>query len=299
MKLESIVTLANRNSRLMFLAMLRSLRATGNQLPVAVIPYDESRFDLPPGAEWVEHPPFYSWVKARCAHPMMRKYLALTFRNHHYLDTDALFLKDPAKVLAPHSGFVVCCTEWNKPKWTVTRETESRFRQRWSTWQKEIFCAGQFACDRQLYDAEGLMRFAEQPENRGACLEFSLHDQPGTNLMVLSTDVPRTNLTLPPHGMASSWAGDYDDAGAVTRGTNSPYLLHYAGGLLDQDHATNELFLNFLSKDERTEWDEQLRLRRLRQEKEARWPLPVRIINRLLPRLDKRFRVQWIGNNSS
>ena len=78
-----------------------------------------------------------------------------------------------------------------------------------------------------------------------------------------------------------------------------PYLLHYAGGLLDQDHATNELFLNFLSKDERTEWDEQLRLRRLRQEKEARWPLPVRIINRLLPRLDKRFRVQWIGNNSS
>ncbi len=52
MKLDCVVTLANRAVRLRFLGMERSLRATGCDLPLKVIPYDDARFDLPGRAEW-------------------------------------------------------------------------------------------------------------------------------------------------------------------------------------------------------------------------------------------------------
>jgi hypothetical protein len=49
MKIEKIITLANNKVRLRFLAMERSLRATGCQLPLLVIPYDDKLFELPGG----------------------------------------------------------------------------------------------------------------------------------------------------------------------------------------------------------------------------------------------------------
>src|SRR5437764_440818 len=56
MKLERIITLANRKFRVRFAAMERSLRAVGCALPISVIPYDNERFDLPKNSEWWECP---------------------------------------------------------------------------------------------------------------------------------------------------------------------------------------------------------------------------------------------------
>lgn len=51
MKLESIITLASTEVRLRFIAMERSLRATGCDLPLRVIPYNANASKLPLNAE--------------------------------------------------------------------------------------------------------------------------------------------------------------------------------------------------------------------------------------------------------
>jgi len=72
MKLEKIITLANEPVRLRFLAMERSLRATGCDLPLLVIPYDDRRFELPPNAQWWETD-LGRWLKQERTHPTMAK----------------------------------------------------------------------------------------------------------------------------------------------------------------------------------------------------------------------------------
>jgi len=294
MKLERIITLASSKVRLDFLAMERSLRATGCDLPLEVIPYNDERFALPKNSTWIEEPEFYAWIARRCAHPMMRKYLPLTMSNYQYCDSDIVFLSDPSKVVQDHSGFVVACTEWNKPQWTVCAESKAFLAERCSTWQQKVFCAGQYACDRALYTQASLIEFAERPANQAACLHFSLHDQPGTNLFVLSTDVAMTNLTLPPHRMESTWAGDYPGSYAHLWETpgSKPYLMHWAGGLLDEPRPINELFFQFLTRAERQEWEQQLAARRSAAAKRGRWPLGVRLLNQMVGLVDKRFWVQ-------
>ena len=67
MKLEKIITMASAPVRLRLLAMVRSLRATGCQLPVWVIPYSddaESEFQLPEGCEWRHVPEVSEWSHA-------------------------------------------------------------------------------------------------------------------------------------------------------------------------------------------------------------------------------------------
>jgi hypothetical protein len=295
MNLERIITLASGKVRLDFLAMERSLRATGCDLPLEVIPYNNERFDLPKNSRWLEAPDFYAWVARKGSHPTMNKHLTLTLSNYQYCDTDLVFLSDPSKVLDDHNGFVVACTEWNKPQWTVCAESKAFLTERCSTWQRKVFCSGQYACDRALYTQESLIEFAELPANRAACLDFPLHEQPGTNLFVLSSDVPMTNLTLPPHQMESTWAGDYPDSYAHLWEApgSKPYLMHYAGGRLDEPKPINDLFFQFLTRAERREWDQQLAARRAAAAKRGQWPWGVRLLNRAVRLLDKRFWVQW------
>ena len=56
MKIDKIISMANQNVKLRFLAMERSLRATGCKLPLLVIPYDNNLFELPAGSTWWEVP---------------------------------------------------------------------------------------------------------------------------------------------------------------------------------------------------------------------------------------------------
>jgi hypothetical protein len=269
MKLEKVITLANWHVRLQFKAMERSLRATGCDLPLWVIPYDDSRFDLPNNSHWWEDQSLINWLQESKTHPTMRKYQCLLQENYQFIDADACFLRNPVEVLADQSGFITSCWEWHNPakKWTVTDESKKLMSMKTTTWQKSVFNSGQFACDRRLFDLPGLINAASDPEHISTCLRFPLNEQPGLNLLVFASGVPVTNLTLPPHCMESTWAGDY--LGETERywgdPARKPYLIHWAGGCLWDNpkypppasvRPITQIFYRFLTHDERREWDE-------------------------------------------
>jgi hypothetical protein len=277
MHLDRIVGLANKKSKLQFTAMERSLRASGCQLPLAVIPYDDDLFDLPKNSRWWKLPELWDWLRGEQAHPMMYKYQCLTIKNYQYVDCDICFLTNPEKALEPYSGWVVACTDWNKPQWTYTEASANVMYRKSSTWQRSVFNAGQFACDRALYALSELQDVIMRPDMVDTCLRYEMHDQPGMNLLVFNAKVPVTNLTLPPYQMQSTWAGDYpgeyqhlwaDEA-------RKPYLIHWAGPTLGWDRPINEIFYSFLTRAERAEWDEQQRVRRLKAAAAYRAGLPV------------------------
>ena len=97
------------------------------------------------------------------------------------------------------------------------------------------------------------------------------------NLLVRETGVGVTNLTLPPHNMESTWAGDYpgEFEHLWTDERRKPYLIHWAGPTLDWDRPINELFYSYLTRGERAEWDEQQREKRARQKIAYRASLPL------------------------
>jgi hypothetical protein len=294
MLIERIITLANRNTEVLFRAMERSLRATGCDLPIEVIPYDGLTFTLPKGSTWFENEALFKWVNRSGCHPMMRKYLCLTTSRYHYIDTDVIFLKDPATFLKQYNGFTVCCTEWSRSQWTYTNASQRLLAKRSSVWRRSVFSAGQFACDRALYTVNGLIDTCERKENRQACIEFALHDQPGINLLVALSGLEITNLTLPPHNIESSWAGDYDDdyEDLWKNESRMPYVIHYAGAVLDRDLPINKLFFNFLSKEEREQFSEQTGLKLRSSSDLSRWPSLIRLLNFMVRLVDHRFYVQ-------
>jgi hypothetical protein len=261
MHIEKIIALANTKVRLRFLAMERSLRATGCDLPLWVIPYDDTRFELPEGALWWEMPEITGWLADRKSHPVMRKYQTLTAENFQFVDSDVCFLRNPVDVLAPHSGFITSCGHWHNPDETVTGQSRKAMSERSTTWQQFIFNTGQYACDRALYTVESLKRQIETPAYIETCLRLPWHEQPGINLLVWGSRVPITNLTLTPNRMESTWAGDYstDDYESYwTPADRKPYLLHWAGTRMEVPRPINRIFLEFLTSEERSEWKRQL-----------------------------------------
>lgn len=260
MKLESIITLANGRVRLRLLAMERSLRATGCALPLKVIPYDDDRFDLPPNATWWEIPELTAWLARWKAHPTMRKYQCLLAANYQFVDADVVFLRDPAKVLAPLEGFVTSCGHWHNPAEATTVQSRAWLAARSTAWQKDVFNTGQFACDRALYDLAKLIARAESAEFAATCLHLPYHEQPGVNFLALASGVPVHNLTLPPWNMQSTWAGDYPGAyrGYWASEPTTPYLIHWAGVPMHVARPINELFVAHLTAAERAEWDAQV-----------------------------------------
>lgn len=263
MRLECVITLANDKVRLPFLAMERSLRATGCDLPLRVIPYNDAKFDLPDGATWWEEPEFLAFIGREGNRPVMRKYQALLAGNFQFLDTDAVFLKNPAEVLAPLEGWVNSCCHWHNPFEATTDALRDVLRERSTTWPKSVFNSGQFACDRQLYDAKSLCEALARPEVREIALEDPFHEQPGMNLLTHLSGIPISNLTLPPYNMESTWAGDYledDFTRTWADPTRKPYLIHWAGRKMDGAHAIDRLALDLLTADERAAWMEQVAL---------------------------------------
>lgn len=272
MKLERIISMANQKVRLRFLAMERSLRATGCQLPLWVIPYDDDLFDLPKGSIWWDMPEIRQWLKSEKAHPVMGKYQCLTVKNYQFVDSDVCFLRNPQEVLDPLSGFITSCGHWHNPNQTYTNESLRFMLTKTTVWQGKIFNTGQFACDQKIYDTDSLIRTAMQPEFLDTCVKFRFHEQPGLNMLVFASGVKITNLTIPPLHMESTWAGDYLDEYEHywTDLESKPYLIHWAGTRMDIPRPINQIFYNYLTASEKAEWDEQVKADSVKRDKQNR-----------------------------
>ena len=261
MQLEKIITLANATVRLRFLAMERSLRAVGCNLPLLVIPYDEKTFDLPNNCEWWSIPEMDRWLATWKSHPTMRKYQSLTVSNFQFVDSDVVFLRNPQSVLTSVDGFVTSCGHWHNPNETVTTASLQYLKNRSTTWQKSVFNTGQWACSERLFSVQELKTRAESPEFLSTCVTFPYHEQPGVNLLVASTSIPVHNLTLSPFNMQSTWAGDYMDADYERFWPDEksmPYLIHWAGTQMWTLRPIDNLFLQYLTADENAQWSLQV-----------------------------------------
>jgi len=261
MKLEKIISLANKKSEIRFLAMVRSLRAVGCNLPVWVIPYDNNRFDLPDNCIWWEMEEVIAWLDANDAHKMMRKYQCLLTGSYQYVDSDIVFLSNPENVLADINGFITSDAHWRNPEHTYTEDSVKYYRNSSTLWERNIFNAGQYACDAVLFDFNTLKETVENPLYKEVCLNWKTYDQVALNLLIHLSKVNVHNLTLPPYNMESTWAGDYgdDDYERYWNDENKkPYIVHWAGCKMNTDRPIDKLFLNYLSSGERKQWDAQL-----------------------------------------
>lgn len=253
MKLEKIITMGNEPVKLPLLGLIRSIRAVGCELPIWVIPYDDRTFELPEGCTWWKHEEMCDYIASEDGRPVMRKYQCMLESNYQFVDSDIVFLRDPAPVLEPHEGWVASCCHWNNPEHTYTEHSLPLIRARSTTWQRLIFNTGQFACDRALYDMASFKTTAANPDYRRTILDDPYHEQPGINLLVHLSGVPISNLTLPPTNMESTWAGDYGaDFESFWRDeVRKPYLIHWAGEKMSPDKPISELFFQYLSPEEK------------------------------------------------
>ena len=130
--------------------------------------------------------------------------------------------------------------------------------------EREVFNAGQFACDRPRFaDFAALHDAAHAPEHRETCL-YPIGDQPGVNLLRLVSGVELCNLTLPPLSMESTWAGDYADASFERFWHDEPrrpYLIHWAGVPMHSARPIHDLFYSYLTPVELDEWHADLNAR--------------------------------------
>jgi hypothetical protein len=216
---------------------------------------------LPNNCEWWIVPEITEWLTHWKTHPMMRKYQCLTVSNFQFVDSDVIFLRNPQSVLTSVDGFVTSCGHWHNPNETVTATSLEYFKNRSTTWQKSVFNAGQWACSERLFGIQELKSRAESQDFSSTCLTFPYHDQPGVNLLVASTSIPVHNLTLPPHNMQSTWAGDYIDADFErfwVDEESKPYIIHWAGTPMWTSRSIDNLFLQYLTADENAQWSLQV-----------------------------------------
>jgi hypothetical protein len=285
MKLEKIISYANKASELRFVAMVRSLRATGCDLPVWVIPYDDDKFILPDNCLWWEMDEVTALINQYGLHPMKRKFQCLLTSNYHFVDADIVFLSNPELALKNLDGFISSCGHWNNPEHTFVPSTLKLFKEKSTTWQKSVFNSGQFACDIALYDFKTLKTAIQNPLHKEA---LDSHDQISINLFVFLSNIKVTNVTLPPYNRESSWAGDYSDHDFRHYWINEskkPYLVHWAGYKMAIDKPIDQLFLNYLTTTEKEELLIQLRV--LKKNKSVNFFLRI---YRFIKRLSKRPR---------
>lgn len=237
--------------------MERSLRSTGCTLPMFVIPYNDSRFELPRDSEWWIDEALCSALNREASHPCMRKYQCLSATKYQFIDTDVCFLRNPEDVLRTLGGFVTSCGHWHNPDHTLTDLSKRMLSERSTTWQSKVFNSGQFACDRQLYSAEDLEATIFNPSWSSVTARWPHNEQPGLNLLVSLSGVPVTNLTLPPTNMQSTWAGDYpgEFRHYWVDEPSTPYLIHWAGMKCSGARPIDSLFRAFLSSSEQKAFD--------------------------------------------
>ena len=254
--------MASKTVEIRFNAMIRSLRSVGCHLPVKVIPYNNEKFTLPDNCYWWEQPKLFEWLEGNISPNYHRKYSILTESNYQFVDPDIIFLSNPQDALSAHDGFITCCGQWHNPDNTVTQHSEKVFKDHSTNWPTLCFNGGQFACDQKLYDLDTLIHISENVEYRQTLINCET-DQPPLNLLVLLSGVKVTNLTLPPFSMESTWSGDYQDnfLRFWTEKNKKPYLIHWAGDSMSLDRKIDQLFLRYLSDDEKKEIQLQTKLR--------------------------------------
>jgi len=304
MEIEKIITMANRTVKLQFTVMERSLRATGCNLPLHVIPFGDDLFDLPANAEWMVNEPLFATLTEHGALMMCRKYLALMQSRCAYFDTDLVHLTNPQKFLAslPGSAFVVADTEWNKTRWTFTPETKAIYLRKSTLWPLTNFNAGFFAHEAPLVNIEGIRKLLSSPElgKMGRGFSPSGSDQEGTNYLVHINGAEVINLCLPPFCVESTMACDY--SGGVYRtmeASRRPPFIHFAGKAWDLNVDVAGIFLDFLTAEETREFHSSQNERLLLGKRRARWPLWARVANRVLAKVRSPVRLQWWHSDAS
>ncbi len=280
MTIDRIITMASRNVALQMRVMVRSLRSVNCNLPVYVIPYGEPDFDLPEGCEWLSDDEIFEWLDSKGSTRLLRKYLTLLTKDYQFVDSDVVFLRNPVSALEPFEGFVVYCTEWNKPGRTYRPGTRKIMSGQASTWQSKVFNSGQHASSEALFSSwDELKGFIERPELAPYCIhETENHDQTALNILSFLRRKQFVNLTLPPHEWESSWAGDYEGEFEHLWKDESrkPLLIHYAGETIPYlNRPINRLFENFLTPEEAVEWNA-ICCKRLEFFKRKYAPIPLR-----------------------
>jgi hypothetical protein len=296
MKIARIISMANAKVRLQFLAMARSLRATGCDLPLFVIPYDDSRFPLPENAQWIEDEGLFAVIRESAALPITRKYLALTQTNSAYFDSDIIHLRDPRKWLEPVSedAFAVADTEWLKARWTFTPETRELYQSKSTLWLLDNFNSGFFAHAAPMVEMAQIEEFFVAHEGMVRGQTPTRSEQEGANFLVHQSGRRVVNLCLPPQRMESTMACDYaGNFEAVMRGPNAPAFMHYAGPGRNLDAAPARLISEHLTESENAEMRAEFERRKQWANREGKWPLWVRVARRLVSKVDPRFRLQW------
>lgn len=298
MKIERIISLANVKVRLQFLAMERSLRATGCDLPLSVIPFDETRFPLPDNAQWLEDDALFALVKETGAVPVSRKYLALTLPNCAFFDSDIIHRRDPSEWLAPlpNDVFVVADTEWNKGRWTFTAETRELYRSKSTLWLLDNFNSGFFAHANPKATTEHVRALLSEPQNWKLIhgKDPTAGEQPGANFLIHKNGVEVHNLCLPPYRMESTMACDYpEDFEPIIRKPNGPAFIHYAGHGRNLAVPIARLIFDHLTKAEAAEMTGEFERRRENARNHGRWPIWARLARRIVPWIDCRFEFGW------
>ena len=299
MRVDKIFVLASKGADLQLRVFIRSLRKVGCELPVWVIPHGSRDFELPPECLWIEeNSKLLSFLRRDSAHPLYSKYFVLLQSNCAYFDTDIVMLREPRSWLetAPSDAFVVADTEWAKNRWTFSADSLRFLVTLSSCWPLLTFNSGFFAFEGPLYEEEELLSVIQSPELRATCLErkSSPIDQPAINWLVLRKRPQIFNFNLPPQGMESTMAVDYgvSQPNTVLSNPAAPTFLHFAGPMFEGGQPLIELFTSYLTSAERREWDAGVSRRRKASHWLEKWPLAIRLLNRLIRVLDGRFHVQ-------
>lgn len=297
MTFDQIFSMANRHMRLEFLAMERSLRATGCRLPLTVIPFGEPDFDLPPGASWMDISPYKTllapWKTGSAA---FRKLSIFLQRGAVFFDADIIHLQNPEEWLAGFSPdqFVVADTEVFKNKWTFTPRTAEVFRWTSSNWQLSNFNSGFFAFENRQLTEDAIAAAFAASESDFLINSPTPGEQSALNYLVFRLGWKVVNVCLPPYSLESTMSVDYGDNYRELLGLpNSAPFIHFAGGGRVLDEPIAELMLSHLSAEEAAEMKNRFLERKRLDSRVAYWPLWVRALKMLVPRLDPRFEVSW------
>jgi hypothetical protein len=300
MILERIVGIANKNVEAEFLAMERSLRKTGCDVPLDVIPYDDNLFSLPANAKWWDEP--VKWVKKNfpneVKHPFQYRIYLLSCTNFQVADSDVIFLRNPVEVLAPYDDLVTACHQWSRPQLAASEHTLDWLKKHSSTWSARVFNAGQFALGGpRLFDLKELTELLHDPVHSHHVFDSNPPwDQGGFNYLFALTKRKQINLTLPPFNMESTWAADYpvDFCCEWESEEQTPYLIHWAGSCLYQKLAINSIFESFLSDSEKKQLDEKRAVAAtaaMQAYRKSLFPIyrPIHDLKQLVKQLDPRL----------
>jgi hypothetical protein len=297
MTFDRIFSMANRHVALEFLAMERSLRATGCRLPLTVIPFGEPDFDLPRDAAWMDISPYRKllepWSSGSAA---FRKLVVFLQPGAVFFDADITHLRNPEEWLAEFSPdeFLVADTEVFKNKWTFTPRTAEIYRAASSNWQLSTFNSGFFAFQNLRATEDSI---AAAFSNCGP--DFLINsptpgEQAALNYLVFRLGWKVVNACLPPYSLESTMAVDYDDNyRELLNLPNSAPFIHFAGGGRDLDKPIAQLMLAHLSAEQATEMISRFEERKRSERRMAHWPLWVRALKRLVTSLDSRFEIAW------